>query len=476
MPPLSQDSARVAFSGRLLMLGFGIIGQGILPLIFRHIELPRDRISILAADAAGRELAEAEGLAFEQLALTPENCAGELAARLGPGDALLNLSVDVSSASLVEICNGLGALYVDTSNEPWLSEFVAEGATSSERSNYAFRARTLAIRERVPPGGPTAVLNHGANPGLVNHFVKQALLDIARDQGEVRAAPAERMGWARLARDLGVKAIHIAERDCQISEIPREPGVFANTWSIEGFISESLQPAELGWGTHEKTFPEDGGRHDFGSGCAIYLERPGALTLVRSWTPKEGPFHGFLITHDESISLAEYLTLEEGGEVVYRPTCHFAYHPADDAKLSIMESAGRNWATPDATRIMMDDIVDGMDELGVLLMGPRAGAYWYGSQLSIQEARRLAPHNNATSLQVAAGALGALVWAIENPDRGLVEPEELDHARVLEVAEPYLQPLIGVTTDWTPLQDRGQLFDEDTDEADPWQFKNIRVL
>ena len=458
------------------MLGFGIIGQGILSLIFRHIELPKDRLSILAADAGAREVAEAEGVAFEQLALTPENCRDELARRLGPGDALLNLSVDVSSAELVKICHDLGALYVDTSNEPWLSEFVAEGASSSERSNYAFRARTLSLREQVARGGPTAVINHGANPGLVNLFVKQALLNVARDQGEEVAAPADREGWARLARDLGVKAIHIAERDNQVSTVPRQPGVFANTWSIEGFIAESLQPAELGWGSHEASFPEDGGRHDFGSGCAIYLERPGALTLVRSWTPNEGPFHGFLITHDESISLAEYLTLEEGGEVTYRPTCHFAYHPADDAKLSIMESAGRNWAKPEETRIMMDDIVDGIDELGVLLMGPKAGAYWYGSQLSIHDARRLAPRNNATSLQVAAGALGALVWAIENPAEGLVEPEELDHTRVLEVAEPYLQPLVGAYTDWTPLQDRGQLFDEDIDEADPWQFKNIRVL
>lgn len=475
MAESTRETTRIAFSGRLLLLGFGIIGQGILPLIFRHIAIAPERFSILTADADGRDYAEAEGLVFEQVRLTPDNCRAELARRLGPGDILLNLSVDVSSAALIEICHDLGALYVDTSNEPWLEEYIAEGASSSERSNYAFRARTLSLRERVAPGGPTAVVNHGANPGLVNQFVKQALLNIARDQGEEVAPPGGREGWARLARDLGVKAIHIAERDNQVSTVPRQPGVFANTWSIEGFIAESLQPAELGWGSHEKSFPEDGGRHDFGSGCAIYLERPGALTLVRSWTPAEGPFHGFLITHDESISLAEYLTLEEEGEVVYRPTCHFAYHPADDAKLSIMECAGRNWAKPEESRIMMEDIVEGMDELGVLLMAPKPGAYWYGSQLTVADARRLAPRNNATSLQVAAGALGALIWAIENPERGLVEPEELDHERVLEVAAPYLQPVIGVYTDWTPLQDRGQLFEEDIDARDPWQFKNIRV-
>ena len=38
-------------------------------------------------------------------------------------------------------------------------------------------------------------------------------------------------------------------------------------------------------------------------------------------------------------------------------------------------------------RILMDDIIKGIDELGVLLAGHKKNAYWYGSQLSIEEAR-----------------------------------------------------------------------------------------
>jgi homospermidine synthase len=51
--------------------------------------------------------------------------------------------------------------------------------------------------------------------------------------------------------DLGVKGIHIAERDTQRSRNPKPMNVFVNTWSVEGFLSEGLQPAEMGWGTHE---------------------------------------------------------------------------------------------------------------------------------------------------------------------------------------------------------------------------------
>jgi homospermidine synthase len=124
----------------------------------------------------------------------------------------------------------------------------------------------------------------------------------------------------------------------------------------------------------------------------------------------------------------------------------------------------------------MDDIQGGIDELGVLLMGHERGGYWFGSQLSVEEARELAPYNNATTLQVAAGVLGAIVWACEHPNAGVVDPDDIDFERVLEVARPYLGNLVGVYTDWNPLQARGQLFPEDLDATDPWQFKNFRVV
>jgi homospermidine synthase len=155
---------------------------------------------------------------------------------------------------------------------------------------------------------------------------------------------------------------------------------------------------------------------------------------------------------------------------------HYAYHPCDDAVLSVHELAGCNWRQQPKQRLMMDEITSGTDELGVLLMGHAKGAYWYGSRLSINQARALAPHNNATSLQVTAAVLGGMVWAIENPRAGVVEADHLDHARVLAVAEPYLGDMAGAYSDWTPLLDRGRLFPEAVDTACPWQFGNFRVI
>jgi homospermidine synthase len=398
-----------------------------------------------------------------------------LAPRLSAGDFLLNLSVDVSSVALIELANERGAFYLDTCIEPWPGGYTDPSLTPSQRSNYALRESARALRAKFA-GGPTAVLTHGANPGLVSHLVKEALLNIANDTGAAPAAtPASRGEWAGLAARLGVKVIHIAERDTQVAKYPKKVGEFVNTWSIDGFVGEGSQPAELGWGSHEKTFPADGKRHEFGCDAAIYLMRPGAGTRVRSWTPLEGPFHGFLVTHNEAISIADYYTLRNGDTVAYRPTVHYAYHPCDDAVLSVHELAGRNWRLQQRKHLMCDEIVSGADALGVLLMGPGRRAYWYGSVLDIDTARSLCPHNNATSLQVAAAVISAAIWALKHPDRGILEPDELPHAEIMELAAPYLGHLGGVYTDWTPLDGRGWLMDERVDESDPWQFENFRV-
>jgi homospermidine synthase len=472
---MSKHEVHVGFAGRIVFVGFGSIGQGILPLILRHIGTSADRITIVSAEDAGREEAAHFGVRFVKTALTRENHRTTLEPLLSAGDFLLNLSVDVSSTALIELARERGALYLDTCIEPWAGGYTDPKATVASRSNYTMRQEALRLR-RGFEHAPTAVLTHGANPGLVSHLVKQALLNIARDTQVDAGAPAAREDWALLAQRLGIKVIHVAERDSQVANVPKAPDEFVNTWSVDGFVSEGAQPAELGWGTHEKHFPADGGRHETGSRCAIYLNRPGASTRVRTWTPEAGHFHGFLITHSEAISLADYYTVRDGDRVVYRPTSHYAYHPCDAAVLSVHEFAGRNWHLQGRKRIMLNEITQGIDELGVLLAGHARNAYWYGSQLSIEEARLLAPFNSATSLQVTSSALSGMIWAMENPRRGIIEPDEMDFRRPLEICRPYLGTVLGEYTGWTPLHQRGELFAEDLDTADPWQFKNIRVV
>lgn len=469
-----QFRNKTQFGGRLVIVGFGCIGQGILPLLLRHIDLSPERISILTRDEDGRGIAGKYGVSFSIGPLTPANYNDMLVPRLDRGDFLLNLSVGASSIALIEWCQNRGVLYLDTCLEPWERTHLNPRLPAAEQSNYAFREAVLALRQR-PHGTVTAVTAHGANPGLVAHFVKQALLALASDLGaELRAdAPTSREEWAMLACSLGIKTIQVSEHDTQIDRQRKQAGEFVNTWSVDAFIGESCQMAELGWGTHERDFPESGSRHSFGCQSAIYLNRPGASTSVRTWTPLAGPSIGFLISHGESISISDYLTLGEGENPEYRPTVHFAYRPSNDAVHSLVELVERNLQPQLRKRVLNEGIVTGTDELGVLLTGHSRGGYWYGSRLTIEEARTLVPHNNATTLQVAAAALAGVIWAITNPDVGIVEAGDMNHEQILAIASQYLGEMVGEYTDWTPLDGRGQRFNETIDDTDPWQFQNF---
>jgi len=466
------------FKGRILMLGYGSVGRCTLPLIDRHFDMPLSHMAIVDADNSHKHLSPyiERGLKYESMPIVRENMAAVLAKYLRKGDLLINLSVEVSSIELMNWCQGHGVLYIDTCIEPWAGYYDNAAIPAHERSNYFLRYSAMENAKKWRKGSPSALLTHGANPGLITHFIKQALLEIAKMRGLSATKPKTQKGWARLMMKTGTKVIHVAEHDTQISSDPKKPGEFVNTWSVPGFVGEGLQPAELGWGTHEKRLPQDGNEHPVGPKCAIYLNQPGCVTQVRSWTPIGGPMIGFLITHGEAISTSDYFTVWEDGRATYRPTCHYSYHCCNDAVLSVRELQMNGFHIQKTHRILGREITQGIDELGALLMGD-FGAYWYGSQLSIEEARELlGPEFNATSIQVAAPVLAGCMYLIENPTLGLLEPEDLDHDYVLDVCRPYLGPVVGVHSDWTPLQDRGRLFDEpNLDWDDPWQFRNFRV-
>jgi homospermidine synthase len=468
---------KVAFDGRVLMLGFGSVGQCVLPVIPRHLEMAPSRITVVEDAEHDRQFEPFArlGMRHERTRLTPDNLDSVLAAHAGPGDLLINLTAGVDAISVMDWCQRHGVLYIDTSLEPWAEKYQDASLPPGARTHYESHEVSRAYaRSQWRSDGPTCIVTHGANPGIVNHFVKQALIDIARATGLDARPPRDRAGWAALAQGTGTKVIHIAERDTQRSAIPKRPNEFVNTWSVLGYWGEAYYPAELGWGTHEKTLPPLGQHFVHGPGNCIYMQQPGGQTLVRSWVPKGGPIYGFVISHSESVTLSHYFTAYENGRPVYRPTVHYAYHPSTDAIVSLREVMMRDWEPPEEQRIMQDDIVDGIDELGVLLLGHGLNAYWYGSQLSIQEARDIIPGQNATAVQVCAGVISAAIWAIRNPRRGYCEPEDLPYDEILAIAAPYLGPVVGVRSDWTPLKDRSRMFPEPwLDHGDPWQFGNF---
>ena len=139
-----------------------------------------------------------------------------------------------------------------------------------------------------------------------------------------------------------------------------------------------------------------------------------------------------VVRHGEAFTISDRLTVWENGKAIYRPTVHYAYCPADVAIASLNELRGYDYKLQKNQRILNDEIISGSDILGALLMGHAYNSWWIGSDLSIEESRRLVPHQNATTMQVAISVVAAAMWMIENPAKGVCVPDDLPHEYVLE--------------------------------------------
>ncbi len=477
------------FPNKILFLGFGAVAECTLPIFFRHIDCSPKNITILDFEDRAPRLREwtAKGATVVRDRVTPDNLGALLGRYVGRGDLIVDLAWNIDAGDILQWCHDHGVLYINTSTEVW-DPYAYGAVPPTERTLYW---RHMKLRERTgrwKEPGPTAILEHGANPGLISHFTKQGLIDIAtaalsEGKAKGRAAQVIRQhldskSFNLLAQALGVRVIHCSERDTQLTSLPKAVNEFVNTWSIEGFREEGTTTAEMGWGTHENWVPPFAFQHTTGPRNQICLARMGMNTWVRSWVPS-GPILGMVIRHGEAFSISHRLTVEEGGAPVYRPTVHYAYCPCDSAIASLTELRGNNYRLQPKLRIATDEITTGSDALGALLMGHPFTSWWIGSDLSIEESRRLLPHQNATTMQVAISVVAAVSWMIGNPQRGLLLPEDLPHDYILEVARPYLGDFISTRSDWTPLKDLPRPFegynDPDFDMSDPWQFRNFLV-
>ncbi len=480
----------IEFSKRVLFLGFGSVAQCALPVFVKHFRIPRENITVLDFEDRSEPMKPwtAQGVRFVHCRITPENLGSVLAQYLSAGDLLVDLAWNIDCCEILQWCHDRGVLYINTSVEVWDPYAGAAQKHPTERTLYwrHMNIRRMIAGWRGP--SPTAVIEHGANPGLISHWTKQGLIDIAErtlDDRKVEGAEAEEIRhllanrvFNRLAMKLGVKVIHCSERDTQITDRPKQVEEFVNTWCIEGFREEGITTSEMGWGTHEREFPAGSYQHADGPRNQICLARMGMNTWVVSWVPYYC-IRGMIIRHGEAFTISDHLTVWDGDRAVYRPTVHYAYCPCDSAIVSLEELRGRDYVLQPKQRIIRDEIIGGTDILGALLMGHAYNAWWTGCMLSIEESRRLVPHQNATTMQVAISAVAAALWMVENPARGVCVPDDLPHEYVLDIARPYLGQSISIPSDWTPLKYYANHFQgyhqPNLDREDPWQFKNFLV-
>jgi homospermidine synthase len=477
------------FNHKILIIGYGSVSQCTLPILLDKLDVPSQNITIMDFEDKAPPLRTFtdQGIRYVRNRITPDNLSVELAAHTDPGGLIVDLAWNIGANDIIRWCHDNDVLYVNTSVEVWDS---TEGLFTDSPFDKSLYSRQMKLREmsRNWKNTPSAVVDHGANPGLISHFVKQGLCDLANRLLEDKLASpadAEAIGhylkvydFAHLAQRVGVKVIHCSERDTQITNRPKGVDEFVGTWSVEGLREEGTAPAEMGWGTHERTLPALAHVPPYGPKNQVFLARMGINTWVRSWVPDE-EIVGMVIRHGEAFGLSDRLTVWDGDKAVYRPTVHYAYMPCHETLSSLCELRGRNYEMQPKVRILEDEITSGADKLGALLMGHAYNSWWTGSLLTIDEARVLAPGQNATTLQVAAGVIAAVLWMIDTPRRGLNLPDDLPHDFVLDVARPYLGEFASAPYDWTPLKNRRPYFKENPASApnpDIWQFENFQFV
>lgn len=423
---------------KMVIVGFGSVGRIFWTAGSSVGQWGADECLVVDPGEEAAAKAESWGMKVLRVALSASNFEDELAPRLAPGSVVVNLAVDVDSLALARLARSCGAMYLDAGIDLWPERHGSgrEPTVAQERSELL-----AALPKGI--GHPTALIGHGANPGLASHWAKEGVWELAVELGLASVRPTSRDEWAKLAERLGLRVVQIAERD-HGSFVPRK-GVFCNTWSVQGLAREALQDAELGWGSHEGKAPF-GSRSEESLGVSsVALPAPGHSAMVRSWTPLGGPADAFMVTHLESIGISGYFSRESTS---YAPTCYYAYQPCEPAREALASLASGKWSFGGPEWIPEGSQVEGMDELGALLMGERFGSLWVGSRMTSGIAREIVPGATATSLQVAAGLLAGLEWMRSNPKEGVVEPEDLPSREILAAARPWIGPDFSVRSRW----------------------------
>lgn len=418
---------------QLVLIGFGSVGRPVINRLLAWSTIKPENITIY--DKQDLSTLIPPGIKFKQREIVRKNYRKSLK-HLKKGDILIDLSLYVDSIKVAKYCIERGIHFTNSSIEAWdLYTDRRERTISSSFKDFdQFQKRYV---EKFKGKVPTIILNHGANPGMVSHFVRLAL-------DKMKPGPGTH---AEKAKSLKVRTIHISEIDSQVEHEP-EKDKWRNTWSINGFFEEGTAPPELGLGSHERDI-EGAEIFKMKESKAWILPRVGWNTFVKSYVP-ENEYIGYLVQHAEALSINKYLKLGK-----YCPSVYYVYRPCPGSIESIEYFGMKKDPEHKNQKMLFHSNSSGEDRLGVLLLTPKL-TWWCGSICSSQESRVIFDdyeYAGPTSSQVVAGVLGALWLMIKKPHLGILEPDDIPAKytpKLYEFVRPLLGEMINMPVKWKP--------------------------
>ena len=473
----------IKFNGRIVQFGFGAVGKSFYEKLSKEIEFDENKYFVITMD-------DFEFEAFVNLGgmvanfiiqeITKENFKEIFSKYLSEGDLLIDFADTVGTKDILMWCAENNIMYLNTGEadwpENWYSIFNENLLKNEIRQKHNKNKET----NKYP-----IVLQHGNNPGLVSHFVKAGIEYISNKQckkDKVLKNLIKENKFNEAAQRLGIKQIHVNDIDLQDVKKELEDNSLYSTWCVDSFFFEMLSEATVNFGTHEKIDlkKDECKLLDYENGF-LELKDLAANIKCHTYYPG-GKFEGFLVPHEETITIAKGLEVKENGKTVYRPSVVFLYSPCEAAKRYIENAKVNDYLKPDDNKpkdcenengvsivrgyiypgkaeiVYQEKIKSGTEYVGVLLIGDNFDPVWVGNRVEMSylyKNQKNSYWQTPTITPVAMSALSAVCWMIKNKDKGgIYFPDDIkEYKEIIKTAEKYISKTIFKTFDKKTIEE-----------------------
>ena len=477
MVMMSQDSSRkgdkilIHFEGRIVQFGFGAVGKSFYEKVSKEIKFDEYKYYVITRNQEEfPAYINMGGIApnFIVAEINRDNWKEIFSKYLGEGDLLVDFADSVGTRDFVEWCADNNIMYLNTGETDWPDHWYS----IFEENDKKAALRDFYVGQKDKNKYPI-VLQHGNNPGLVSHFVKAALDHIIHTQfitnKELRRLSKDGK-YNEIARRLGVKMIHVNDVDLQEVKGDFKDDLLISPWCIDSFWFEMLSEATFDVGTHEQI--------DYEDECNMLNKEKGYCEFKQLAADKKcrtyypgGQFIGHMVPHEETITIAKSLSVEESGETVYRPSVMFLYSPCKYARDFLERAKVNEYPNPDENKPMdcenvngqtiirgriypnsweilyPEKIENGTEYVGVLVLGDKFKPVWVGNRIErsfLSKDKKHSYWQTPTITPVSMSALAGVCWMLKNKDKGgIYFPDDIkDYHHILNVAEKYISKTI----------------------------------
>ena len=470
---------------KVIILGCGSVGKCILWYLDKLFKVKYSQVYVIDKDIKTKDFPAVQecikkGAHFVHITIESKNIARIFDKIIGvkENDIVFEVTTRTETIKIFTECRKRQLFYFNTdtyteddNNEKDLCLDLRKCLIDSSVYYMQMNMRDAALKTRRY-GNKTNVVECGMNPGLISIFVKKGILDIAnwvlkeqKEKGGIKNIDKElqklvkRNAYSELCQKLMIRVIHCSELDTQKSDNELLKNIpITNTWSCVGFIDEGCEPCEIVLGTHENIIPvkqenlthivkqvavltKEGRKIKFKSYVPEYVKDDGTASFIE--------INGVCVHHGEGLTLNEYIATED-----YSPTMHYVYNPSpaienlihtkSKQELYKLTLDSNNWKVLN----MYEDNLVGTDNVGALFIleenplthEAKPWGWWSGSILNTDYTKNILQDQyfGPTVIQVMAGLLSGLAWALKNPNEGMVTTEVMDNKFILNLVKKYL--------------------------------------